>query len=196
MKTTSNAIEILNGLVDDDCGEASLFWTFRPSNAEQLRRDIYAAFADAVYPGDDNITISGCPCGECSETRAFFAGKHWREVAATGQPFHLGWGGLAILSPEAWRFYLPAYMILSLKGDGDPGETLECALYQLSPDPAETPSDFFTERTRAFTAAQRECLAAYTCAAVDAGAEDAAFEAAAAYWKGQAAGTKAEQGAV
>ncbi len=168
-----------------------LFWTFRPANAAELKQGIEEAFAEAVYPGDDNITISACTCGECTETRAFFGGKHWRDVAATGQPFHIMWGGLAILSPEAWRFYLPAYMLLSLKGDGDPGDTLVCALYSLAPDRTGGSLDLFTERTSAFSAAQQECLAAYARAAVDAGAEDevsdAAFDVAAVYWEGKVA---------
>ena len=174
--------------------EDELYWTFRPANAEELKGCIREAFAEAVYPGDDNITISDCPCGECTETRSFFQGKHWREVAATGQPFHLMWGGLAILSPDAWRFYLPAYMLLSLRGDGDPGDTLECALYQLSPGPAGR-HDWFTERTSAFSVAQQECIAAYACAAVESGAEDEAFDAAASYWKSKVTGTKDERGA-
>ena len=166
-----------------------LFWTFRPVNAEELKQCIEEAFAEAIYPGDDNITISDCTCGECNETRAFFGGKHWRDVAATGQPFHVGWGGLAIMSPQAWRFYLPAYMLLSLRGDGDPGATLECVLYSLSPDPAGAYVDVFTERIRAFSAAQQGCLVAFACAAVEAGAEDKAFNAAADYWKAKVAET-------
>lgn len=173
-----------------------LFWTFRPVNTKELKQCIEEAFAEAVYPGDDNITISACTCGECTETRAFFGGKHWRDVAATGQPFHLMWGGLAIMSPEAWRFYLPAYMLLSLRGDGDPGGTLECALYSLSSDLTGAGLDVFTERTSAFSLAQQECLTAFACAAVEAGAEDEAFDTAANYWKSKMAETKAEQGVI
>ena len=172
------------------------FWTFRPSKAEELKARIREAFAEAVYPGNDNITISACSCGECTETRAFFEGKHWRDVAATGQPFQIGWGGLANLSPDAWRFYLPAYMLLSLKGDGDPGETLECALYSLSPHPT-IGNDLFTERMNAFSIEQQKCIAAYACAAVEPDEEDKVFDEAyvraASYWKSKVAGIKAEQ---
>lgn len=171
-----------------------LFWIFRPANAAELKQGIEDAFAEAVYPGHDNITLSACPCGECTETRVFFEGKHWRDVAAAGQPFHIGWGGLAILSPEAWRFYLPAYMMLSLRGDGDPGETLECALYSLAPDQTGGSLDLFTKRICAFSAAQQECIAAYARAAAGADNEvsDAAFDAAAVYWEGKAAEGKTD----
>ncbi len=179
--------------------EDDLFWTFRPANAEELKKCIREAFADAIYPGSDNITISACPCTECTETRTFFESKHWRDVAVTGLPFHAFWGGLAIMSPEAWRFYLPAYMLLSLKGDGDPLGTLECALYGLSPAPPSA-HDWLTERTHSFSRAQQECIAAYASAATERGAEeevecDEAFIAAANYWRSKVAANRAEQGA-
>jgi hypothetical protein len=172
------------------CDELSIYWTFRPPNAQELKRCVEEAFADEVYPGDDNITISGCICGECTETRAFFGGKHWRDVAAMGQPFQVGWGGLPILSAEAWRFYLPAYLIRGLSGGND-DDALTTALYSLTPDAP----DQISRRDFGLSVAQQRCIAAYARAAVEAGAGDPAFHIAAAYWEGRAAEAQAEQGA-
>lgn len=175
--------------------ELSIYWTFRPTNAQELKRCVEESFADAVYPGDDNITLSACTCGECTETRAFFEGKHWRDVAATGQLFQVGWGGLPILSEEAWRFYLPAYLIRSLNRGEDAEDCLTLALYSLAPSiPKPGCRDFDTERFRGLTAAQQKCIAAYARTAVDAGGGDDAFDEASAFWNGKVTEAQAEQG--
>jgi hypothetical protein len=179
-----------------------IYWTFRPLSVEKLKQCVQDAFADVIYPGDDNITISSCPCQECRDTREFFRGRHWREVVSSGQPLQpIGWGGLAILSPQAWRFYLPAYILVSLsEGDGAE-EALDCALYSLSPVRTGHGDAWFTERAFALSVAQQECIRSYACAVLeslsqDEVVQDEAVAAAAIYWKGRVTETKAEQVAV
>ncbi len=162
-----------------------------PNNAEELKRCVEEAFADTVYPVDGNITISECPCAECCDAREFFQGKHWRDLVEGSQELPGLWAGLAILSPEAWRFYLPAYLIVGLgKGAEDyssvnPAECArESALCQLSPRPPE--HEWFNERAFGFSVAQQKCLADYACAISEAEPEEEDYAVTAAYWKARA----------
>lgn len=159
-----------------------LYWTFRPPNAEELKRCVEDAFADAVFPGDGDgdIIVSGFPdcCGECNRTHALFQGKQWRELAQSGEPLLDGvYGGLPLLTAPAWRYYLPAYLLRSLSGGDDAEDCLTTALYSLAPSPPEPGRRHFdTERYRGQNAAQQNCLAAYARSAVEAGGEDPAFD--------------------
>ena len=83
-----------------------------------LVRQISAAFDAVSYPGDDNLTDSSY--GEEPEALAReFKGKHaWQ---ALDDEFlnqaPEGWGtALSFFSPEAFRFYLPAYLLADIRG--------------------------------------------------------------------------------
>ncbi len=162
-----------------------------PDNADELKRCVEDAFADAIYPGDDNITISDCDCAECSDTREFFGGKHWRVLVETDQNLMFLWGGLAIMSPEAWRFYLPAYLISGL-GEGiedwakanKAEDARQAALWALSPlGNAGRLIDLFEERASGFTLAQQDCIPAYAQAMSALEPDEENYAAAAAFWK-------------
>lgn len=194
-----------------------LFYTFRPGNAEPLKQCVAEAFADAEYPGDGNISISACGCGECTDTRAFFGGNHWRDLAASGQSLPTHWAGLSILSPEAWRFYLPAYLMVGLSGGDNPQEAvgsevdaaeytrnyqgdaatdaMDSALWAISPHNKDLGKDYYQERYFGFSAPQMECLAAYAATASQSQPEDENCKAAADYWALRAAEAKTQQGA-
>ncbi len=193
--------------------EAPIYYTFRPDNAEKLKRWVQDAFADVVYPGDGDrdIIVSGSPscCAECGETHELFRGKHWREVAES-ELQNYGWGGLALLTPQAWLFYLPAYLLVSLSQDAGAENALDCALGALTPWPpaglgelgggvidyVKLSADWFSERAFNFSLAQTECLAAYLCAVSVSDPEDKRYADLAIYWKDRAAEAKAEQSAV
>ena len=166
-----------------------------PLSAEELKQCVKEAFADVVYPGEDNITISACTCSECSDTREFFGGKHWQKLVETDQNLMFLWGGLAIMSPEAWRFYLPAYLISGL-GEGCESyveqnraeEARQCALWSLSP-PQEGHSwqAGFMVRASCLSFAQQVCIAAYARAMSTLEPEEENYAAAAAFWTDTAA---------
>ena len=195
--------------------EAPIYYTFRPDNAEELKRWVQDAFSDVVYPGngDRDIVVSGCPscCAECGETHELFQGKHWREVADSDEGLqNFGWGGLALLTPQAWLFYLPAYLIVSLSGGDEAENALDCALSALTPWPPEglgelgggvidyvkLSADWFSERAFSFSLAQTECLAAYLCAVSVSAPDDKTYADLATYWKDRAAQARPEQSAV
>ncbi len=201
--------------LNENQDEEPIYYTFRPDNAEELKQWVQDAFADVVYPGDGDgdIIVSGSPgcCTECGETHALFRGKHWREVAASGQPLqNFGWGGLSLLTPQAWRFYLPAYLLVSLSGGNEAENAMDCAVGALTPWPpaglgelgggvidyVKLSSDWFTARAFNFSVAQMECLAAYLCTVSGSDPEDRNYADLATYWKDRAATARAEQNAV
>ncbi len=176
-------------------------------DAEGLKHIVQAAFADVAYPGDDNITISQCPCTECQDTRDFFRGKRWQELADRKELMQYCWGGLSILSPEAWQFYLPTYLIIELdEGTEDylqscpSEEARETLISNLSPlGRTGHLVQWFEERVALLSEEQRKCLAIYVtqaysskvselegewesedAAAVD--LEDENYKAAASFW--------------
>jgi hypothetical protein len=89
--------------------------------ADEIRAEIRAAFAARPYPGDDRLasgpSYSGDEGDENGDVERFFRGKDWREVTLDAilggralQPNSF----LFFLSPEAFVYYLPAFLIASL----------------------------------------------------------------------------------
>ncbi len=158
----------------------------RPSNADALKQCIEDAFGNTVYPGDAHIATNPEHCDECSETDAFFRGRHWQELSGPDQELQTGWGGLSFLSPPAWRYFMPAYLLAGI-GDGEYAEdAAQSALFALSPSKGDL-AEYFQERASGFSPAQQKCLAAYAAAFSDMEPEDDTCQAAAAYWKEKSA---------
>jgi len=79
--------------------------TLDPSD---LRLRIDEAFGGMLYPGDEQIVA--CNCWECAEIKSALKGRHWRDLSFESLD-HLR-EALTFLSPEGFRFYLPAFMII------------------------------------------------------------------------------------
>ena len=168
----------------------------RPDNAPELKQCLEKAFEDAIYPGDNNIAEHPEHCDECRGTDEFFRGKHWRDLVECGQRLQFGWGGLAFLSPEAWRFYLPTYLVVGL-GESEYAEDASWwALSALSPPQTADLADYFRERATGFSFAQEECIAAYATAFSEMEPEDADTETTALYWTERVSETRSKLGAV
>ena len=84
------------------------------SDTLKLKAEIEAAFADVAYPGDDNLVETRIP--EDLDAAAFFKGIKWQDwKEKPGQLLGtLPQGYLFFLSPAAFRYYLPLYMIFAL----------------------------------------------------------------------------------
>jgi hypothetical protein len=77
-----------------------------------LKEKIAAAFADVPQPGDDTITRCPYQCFECTAVAGFFKGKSWQDIAvADARHYH---GALNVFTPEAFHYYLPAFMFASI----------------------------------------------------------------------------------
>jgi uncharacterized protein DUF6714 len=73
-----------------------------------LKLRIDTAFGGMPYPGDEQI-VSGHD-GESWEIKSALKGRHWRDLSFESLD-HLR-EALTFLSPEGFRFYLPAFMII------------------------------------------------------------------------------------
>lgn len=72
---------------------------------------IRAAFADSIYPGDDNL-VTGSEWGTDDWPASFYRGKHWQELS-NGE-IQASYDSLPFLTIVAFQFYLPAFLIASL----------------------------------------------------------------------------------
>ena len=78
-----------------------------------LRVAIRASFHDAAYPGDDRIVSHSC--WECDEVASKLKGTCWEDWADQPGELSMRGGGIFLLAPEGFRYFLPAYLIASLK---------------------------------------------------------------------------------
>jgi hypothetical protein len=82
-------------------------------NPVDLKLRIDEAFGGLPYPGDEHIVTHNCgDCGDCERTKSALKGCHWRDVSL--ERVENVREALTFLSPEGFRFYLPAFMIISL----------------------------------------------------------------------------------
>jgi uncharacterized protein DUF6714 len=77
-----------------------------------LLRHMEEGFGGLPYPGDENIVASRDGSADAERLWKALKGLHWRDV-----PFEVLEGArwsVSSLSPEGFRFYLPAYMTFSI----------------------------------------------------------------------------------
>ena len=83
--------------------------------------DFSAAFSDANLPAEDEIAPHQCP--ECSEIRHDFGGARANEIS--DEVLARRADSLPLLTPKAWRYYLPAYLDYAARNiDSDLGRYL------------------------------------------------------------------------
>lgn len=99
-------------------------------NKEELQRNIKSAFADVPYPGNGSL---GVPEGghDSELVENILRGRNWRTLA----PSELNRITLNFMTPEAFHYYLPAYLLIAFEEqDGDPGGVLNDCLTPLELD--------------------------------------------------------------
>jgi hypothetical protein len=127
----------------------------------ELIVQIEQAFADAVYPGDDKL-INANHCGECAEIAEVFRGKKWSSL--TNIKFLRRYvAALSLLYPEAFRYYLPAYMIAALIDPATADVILDSLEYDFMPRATENAAaqEWFFNRATGFSPAQKRAIKAY-----------------------------------
>ena len=80
-------------------------------SVENLQSKIEAAFSDVQPPASDNIIEHECQ--ECREVERTFRNQNWRNI----EPKKIEWAydKLPLFTPEAFLYFLPAFMIYSLR---------------------------------------------------------------------------------
>ena len=136
-------------------------------NAEELKREIATAWADEKYPGDDNnaYDLSGRHL-ECNAVAKFFCGKHWRRITLDSLSHAYPGDGsacLSFMSPAAYQFYLPAYMLIAIDSYNEADVTADAAMFSLTPwrEPESDMYAWWKTKVTGFTFAQREAIVAF-----------------------------------
>jgi uncharacterized protein DUF6714 len=125
---------------------------------EKLIREIEQAFADIEYPGDDKIVpvLNQMDYWRLSND---FKGTDWKAIDPDILVKHVY--DLPLLTSEAFRFYLPAYLIAALSGHPS-GDFSEFTYYGLVPPEAEgSEMDWFLERVNGFNTLQKSVIKEY-----------------------------------
>ena len=86
---------------------------------DSLAQKIYSAFEAVACPGDDNLTDSTYGEEPAALVKAFRGKTDWRALDSDFlDKAPDGWGSaLSFFSPDAYCFYLPAYLIADLRGE-------------------------------------------------------------------------------
>ncbi len=103
------------------------------------------SFESLEYPGDLNIVYDNTGTHlECMEVQQAFQGKHWCEV--TDEVLLRQNAGLFFMTPAAFRFYLPAYLLFVVQAfdqsDVLPETTVQCLTLPVEAD-ALAKANFF-----------------------------------------------------
>jgi len=102
---------------------------------EQVISQIRLAFADVTRPEADNIVIGHDP--ESVEVRIAFEGKDWHDIGV-GVLVPQRMDSLCFMTPEAYHYYLPAYMITGIEVYYDSDLALDSAVDSLTkPEPQD-----------------------------------------------------------
>jgi hypothetical protein len=121
---------------------------------ESLKAKVAAAFADVPRPAPGEIVP--CGCDECAGVARSFAGVSWREVGA--EVLEENYDKLPLLSPAAFRHFLPAYLLHSL-GRFENAGVCEYTLYALTPGKAGgAAAEYYRARFSRFTPEQMEAV--------------------------------------
>jgi hypothetical protein len=126
-------------------------------DAREVVELVTAAFRETTVPPADLLLNQHC-C-ECLETSEAFAGKPWTDISL--EQLLVG-RETALLTPEAWRYYLPAVILWCVRAPDVVDVIQDNLVYQLTP-PTEDGGvpGWFEPRARGFDAAQRHAIVAY-----------------------------------
>ena len=110
---------------------------------------------------------------EKSVVQRFFAGRDWRDMTHRAMREGLTTpedAALTFMVPEAFRYFLPAYMLVALEEYDISDITGDAAVLGLIPDLSEltgnasNPESWFSRNIRGFNGAQRQAIAGFLLA--------------------------------
>src|SRR5579859_2030598 len=101
---------------------------------KKLLEEIERAFSNSQYPGDDNLVYdnSANAWPDVVITKADLRGKHWKDLTIETINYHRD--DLPALTPTAFCFYLPAFLIACISYSDTVDVLPENLIYSLSKD--------------------------------------------------------------
>ena len=115
-----------------------------------VRETIVAAFADTPYPGNDNISA---PIGDDEGTKQYFRGTTWQGHSPRNLRLHAQ--ALSFFTPEAYRYFLPAFMLAEIDDPETADVIAEGILFDF------TDGSFREARLRLFSTKELAAVAAF-----------------------------------
>jgi hypothetical protein len=98
-----------------------------------LLEEFEAAFGDLPMPSSDRIVIDNSDA-ECQQVRKKFQNRHWRDLTIDDLAYDSD--ALFFFTPEAFRFYLPAFLSVSLT-DAERADLIPDAVLSSLSSPAD-----------------------------------------------------------
>ena len=122
-----------------------------------LKLAIEEAFASVPYPGDGNITRCPYNCSECTRVALYFKGK--TQASHKEEDLRANHVALSLLTPEAFQYFLPAFMLMSLNSY-EKGDIIPDAI-RFHFEYAQEIQGHFAVRVSKFTPDQRKVIIDY-----------------------------------
>jgi hypothetical protein len=129
--------------------------------SEPLIESIRAAFADYPYPGNDNLVdphMLEIRDDDYLEVYKDFKGKNWQTLTSDFLEWH--YASVHLLSPVAFVYYLPAFLISALVKPHE-SNIPDSLTFSLTPPDDESLTDSFDERMNLITKAQSSVIYHY-----------------------------------
>jgi hypothetical protein len=125
-----------------------------PVDSGQLIGEIKDAFRGTEPPSA--AALMNNHCEECAETSWAFSQKGWEDLASDVGSYQ----ETALLTPDAWRYYLPTIMIWCLRDTDVVDALVDNTANQLTP-PSVPYTEWFERRRHGFTDSQRRVIASF-----------------------------------
>jgi hypothetical protein len=128
--------------------------------ALKIKEQVKSAFAEVPYPGDSNI-VQGSSL-EAKEIESFLKGKHWEDITLESlrhNPPMDPSACLSFMTREAFHYYLPAFLIITIDWKHEADVIPEFTVRALCiPEIPESEREWHESRVANFTAAQRKAI--------------------------------------
>ena len=131
----------------------------RKMRADEVVQQIERAFNGERYPGDNRLTQGSSM--EAAEIRDFLRSRHWQDLRLD-ELVH-SHASLFFMTPEAVRYFLPAFLIASVQHYDDSDQIPSTLLFFLNPY-AMSDSAYqsrFRERFESFNNSERAAIRAF-----------------------------------
>ena len=132
-----------------------------PRDHASVLGQIEEAFGDLPYPGDDHlIAPSSLQTAEGQRLYNDWKGRDWRSLSLQELRHHAE--SIFFLTPEAFRYYLPAYLSASVRDSEGVDIIPETLAFALTPPAGDDPvASKKQARIAAFDDRQRRAIAAF-----------------------------------